>query len=61
MEMALWELPELGEDNPLYRGDSQRPKETGQSHMEIDNAKEGSLACHSERIDKNHKVYLKTE
>jgi len=25
MEMALWELPELGEDNPLYRGDSQRP------------------------------------
>ena len=25
MEMALWELPELGEDNPLYHGDSQRP------------------------------------
>jgi len=27
MEMALWELPELGEDNPLYHGDSQRPME----------------------------------
>ena len=23
--MALWELPELGEDTPLYHGDSQRP------------------------------------
>ena len=21
MEMVLWELPELGEDNPLYHGD----------------------------------------
>jgi len=25
MFLALWELSELGEDNPLFHGDSQRP------------------------------------
>ena len=26
LNSALWKLPELGEDNPLYHGDSQRPE-----------------------------------